>query len=53
MSEYNAEKRHYWYMKYRDKILKHQHEYDEAHKEERRIKARNRYRMKCGLKPQK
>lgn len=53
MSEYNAEKRRYWYLKYREKILKKQHEYDMLHREERNKKARNRYRIKCGLKTEK
>lgn len=51
MSEYNAEKRRFYYLKYREKILKHQKEYDALHREERNRKAKNRYRIKCGLKP--
>ena len=49
-TEYNAEKRHYYYLKYREKILKRQKEYDDAHREEISRRMKNYYRRKCGLK---
>lgn len=52
MSEYNAEKRRYWYLKYREKILKRQKEYDDAHRPQINKRMRNYYRKKCGLKPE-
>lgn len=46
---YNAEYRRAQYIKHREAILAHQKVYDEAHKEQRRRAANNRYRRKCGL----
>ena len=48
---YNAEYRRAQYMKYREKTLKKQKEYDDQHREKINRKARERYRAKCGLKP--
>ena len=50
MAEYNAEKRRANYLKYREKILKHQKEYDDAHRPQINKRMRNYYRRKCGLK---
>lgn len=49
--KYNPEYRRTRYLKDREKIIAWQKEYDEAHKERRRVLAKNRYRKKCGLKP--
>ena len=34
MSEYNAEKRRFYYLKDREKVLKRQKEYDDAHRQQ-------------------
>lgn len=43
--EYNHER----YERNRNKRLQYQHEYYLMHKEKLRLKANNRYRIKCGL----
>ena len=50
MAEYNAAKRHENYLKYREKILKRQKEYDDAHRPQINKRMRSYYRRKCGLK---
>lgn len=51
MTKYDPVYRHNRYIKDREKILAWQKEYDAAHKEERSLYQKNRYRIKCGLKP--
>ena len=46
---YDPEKRRENYLKYRERRLAKQKEYDAAHIEQRRAAARERYRRKCGL----
>lgn len=52
MEKYNPEKRRFYYLKYREKILKRQKEYDDAHRPQINKRMRNYYRKKCGLKPE-
>lgn len=52
MAEYNAERRRFYYLKNREKILIKQKEYDDAHRPQIQKRMRNYYRRKCGLKPE-
>lgn len=47
----NAESKRKWYEKHHENALNYQKNYYDKHKEELKRKARNRYRVKCGLKP--
>lgn len=47
------EYRRLWYLKNREKILQKQKKYDEEHKDERKRKSKERYKIKCGLNPPK
>lgn len=52
MAKYNPEYRKA-YQKNREKALEKQKEYRELHRDEINKKARNRYRVKCGLPEEK